>query len=216
MVGRRGAPLSASRSGSPSSRVASALPVVTSFMGRGLLACPRRRCSAPTSASPAIRRSRGWSRSSDALFLLGVILSDTNFGVSAPQIDLRRTIHALRSAQVPVGYHIYPDIPLEALVDALLARLPARLRPADRRRASAYPRGLVADDAPITPRRHRPRGQRPDGRARADADRLRRGRLPVHRDGHRRRPLVAPGYYAAWASACRPGSACRPRAAHGR
>ncbi len=32
--------------------------------------------------------------------------------------------------------------------------------------------------------RHRARGQRHDGRARADADRLRHGRLPVHGDGH--------------------------------
>ncbi len=54
---------------------------------------------------------------SDGLLLLGVILSDTNFGVSHRQIDMRRAIQAL-GREVRIGYRVYPDIPLDALVDA--------------------------------------------------------------------------------------------------
>ncbi len=77
---------------------------------------------------------------SDALFLLGVILSDTNFGVSRRKIDLRRTIQAL-DRRVVLGYHLYPEIPLDALVDALLARVPAARRRFDVARPE-HPRGL--------------------------------------------------------------------------
>jgi hypothetical protein len=50
-----------------------------------------------------------------------VILSDTNFAVSEKKIDLRRSIVAC-DGEVRLGWHVYPDIPLAALVDALLAR----------------------------------------------------------------------------------------------
>ncbi|HZA67357.1 MAG TPA: indolepyruvate/phenylpyruvate decarboxylase [Geminicoccaceae bacterium] len=125
------------------------LPAVTSFMGRGLLALPE----APLlgtylgeAGDPEITRL---VESSDALFLLGVLLSDTNFGVSARQIDLRRAIHAC-GREVRVGHHIYPEIPLEALVDALLARLEEK--PQVGGRSAREPiRGLQADDGPIAP-----------------------------------------------------------------
>ncbi len=54
---------------------------------------------------------------SDGLLLLGVILSDTSFGVSHRQIDMRRAIQAL-GREVRIGYHVYPDLPLDALVGA--------------------------------------------------------------------------------------------------
>ena len=87
--------------------------------------------------------------SSDGLLLLGEIVCDTNFAVSERKIDLRRTIQAL-DGQVKMGYHVYPDIPLAALVDRLLARVPATGRHFDVRRA-AFPRGMPADDATIAP-----------------------------------------------------------------
>jgi len=86
------------------------LPVVTSIMGRGLLA---------ETATPPLGTYLGVAgqpeitacvEQSDALFLLGVIISDTNFGVSARQIDLRRTIRAL-DREVTLGHHTYRDIP---------------------------------------------------------------------------------------------------------
>jgi indolepyruvate decarboxylase len=170
------------------------LPAVTSFMGRGLLALPE----APLlgtylgeAGDPEITRT---VESSDALFLLGVLLSDTNFGVSARQIDLRRAIHACHR-EVRVAHHYYQDIPLEALVDALLARLPENPR-ARSGRAREPIRGLEADDRPITP----------TDVARAVNDMMAaHGPMPIASDmgdclftamDMEVVPLVAPGYYA--------------------
>jgi indolepyruvate decarboxylase len=170
------------------------LPAVTSFMGRGLLALPE----APLlgtylggAGDPEITRL---VESSDALFLLGVLLSDTNFWVSARQIDLRRAIHAC-DREVRIGHHYYQNIPLEALVDALLARLAAK--PQVGTKALRAPiRGLAADNAPITP----------DDIARAVNDLMaEHGPMPIASDmgdclftamDMEVVPLVAPGYYA--------------------
>ena len=170
------------------------LPVVTSLMGRGLLA---------TADAPLLGTYLGVAgdpeitarvEHSDALFLLGVIISDTNFGVSARQIDLRRTIRAL-AGEVTLGFHTYPSLPLAALVDAMLARLTPRPAPPVAPRPR-YPRGLEADDAPITP----------SDIARGINDLMAaRGPVPIATDvgdcmftamdvDHT--ALVAPGYYA--------------------
>ncbi len=126
-----------------------ALPVVTCFMGRGLLA---------SADAPLVGTYMGLAgdaeitrlvEDSDALVLLGVILSDTNLGVSERKIDLRRTIQAL-NRRVTLGYHVYPDIPLDALVDALLTKVPASQRRFKVRKRE-YPYGLAADDQPIAP-----------------------------------------------------------------
>jgi indolepyruvate decarboxylase len=125
------------------------LPVVTSFMGRGLLAnakAPLLGTYLGVAGSPEVTQQ---VEHSDALFLLGVILSDTNFGVSERTIDLRHTIQAL-NRRVTLGYHSYPDIPIDALVDGLLDRVSASSAHFSVTAAS-YPRGLAADDAPITP-----------------------------------------------------------------
>jgi indolepyruvate decarboxylase len=177
------------------------LPVVTSFMGRGLLA----ETAAPPPVKPlgtylgvaGRREITELVEGSDGLLLLGVILSDTNLGVSRHQIDLRRAIQAL-DRRVRIGYHDYPDIPLDALVDSLLARVPQKGAPgpASRPLATEYPAGLAADDAPIAP----------TDVARAVNDMMRaRGAMPIAADvgdclftameiEHTR--LAAPGYYA--------------------
>src|SRR3989344_6105288 len=61
---------------------------------------------------------------SDLPVMLGAILSDSNFGVSAQRMDFRRALIAAHR-EVRVGHHLYPNIPLAALVEALLARAPA-------------------------------------------------------------------------------------------
>ncbi len=125
------------------------LPVVTSLMGRGLLAAadaPLLGTYLGVAGDPEITAR---VEHSDALFLLGVIISDTNFGVSARQIDLRRTIRAL-AGEVTLGFHTYPALPLAALVDAMLTRVTPRPAPPVAPRPR-YPRGLEADDAPIGP-----------------------------------------------------------------
>ena len=128
------------------------LPVVNTFMGRGLLE------SAPDVVVGTYLGAAGDAtvtrlvEDADALLLLGVILSDTNFALSLRQIDPRRTILAI-DRQVRVGYHVYPDVPLDDLVDALLAGAPARTagtKP-DPRPTVAYRRALPIDDAPIAP-----------------------------------------------------------------
>ena len=176
------------------------IPVVTSFMGCGLLA---------ESATPPLGPYLGMAgrteitelvENADALFLLGVILSDTNFGVSQRTIDLRHTIRAC-NREVTLGYHTYSDIPLAALIAALLARARTHLPglPIGNRvlaKHSPCPAGLVADDHPIAP----------DDIARAINDLMARtGRMPLAVDvgdclftsmdiEHTHR--VAPGYYA--------------------
>ena len=170
------------------------VPVVTSFMGRGLLAgsdVPVAGTYLGLTAHPEVGRP---VEESDCLLLFGVIVSDTNFGVSEGRIDVRHTVLAADRA-VTMGYHRYGNVPLAALVDELVRRVADRpLRSAGR--AQDYPRGLVADDAPIAPL----------DLARAVNDLFAvRGRMPVATDTGdclftaleiENTELVAPGYYA--------------------
>ncbi|MFO1414093.1 MAG: indolepyruvate/phenylpyruvate decarboxylase [Burkholderiales bacterium] len=171
-----------------------ALPVVTSIMGRGLLAetrTPPLGTYLGVAGEPELTRR---VEDSDALFLLGEIISDTNFGVSVQKIDMRRTIRAL-DGQVTLGHHTYPDIPLAEFVDALLARAEPLAAHAPTA-AVRYPRDLPADDTALVP----------DDIARAVNDFMAaHGRLPIAVDvgdclftaldiDHT--ALVAPGYYA--------------------
>ncbi|HLI10059.1 MAG TPA: indolepyruvate/phenylpyruvate decarboxylase [Alphaproteobacteria bacterium] len=171
------------------------LPVVTSFMGRGLLA---EASPPPLGTYMGIAGDDDITRmveDSDGLLLLGVILSDTNFGVSRRTIDLRRTIQAF-DGQVSLGYHVYPNIPITAFVEALLARIgrPAGKPPAPRPRA--YPTKLVADERPL----------HPDDIACGVNDMMERhGLMPIAADmgdclftalDMKQTRLVAPGYYA--------------------
>ena len=128
------------------------LPVVTTFMGRGLLQDAPNVVSGTylgAAGDPSITRL---VEDADALLLLGVILCDTNFALSQRSLDARRTILAL-DRQVRVGHHVYPDLPLDDLVDALLARAPrANAAPAQKTAPHThYPRGMPADDAGIAP-----------------------------------------------------------------
>ena len=126
------------------------VPVVTTFMGRGLLA------EAP---NPPMGTYLGMAgepeitelvESSDALFLLGVILSDTNFNMAMRQIDLGHAIIAAER-QVRLGFHTYHEVPLRDLVAAMMAAA----RPGGARPQLAAPTpppfGLAADEAAIAP-----------------------------------------------------------------
>ncbi|HMN75241.1 MAG TPA: indolepyruvate/phenylpyruvate decarboxylase [Burkholderiaceae bacterium] len=129
-----------------------AMPVATTVMGRGLLAntdAPLRGTYLGLAGDPALSAE---VESSDGLFLLGVILSDTNFAVSAKRIDVRHAIQAL-DGRVVMGHHTYPDVPLAMLVDRLLERLPAAraARKAAKRAAPAAKPAPADDAAPIRP-----------------------------------------------------------------
>ena len=125
------------------------LPVVTSFMGRGLLAehdAPLVGTYMGVAGLPEVTRL---VEESDGLFLLGEIVCDTNFAVSETKIDLRKTIQAL-DGQVTIGYHCYPQLPLAALVERMLKCVDQGERDFSVARQS-FPQGLAADDAPIAP-----------------------------------------------------------------
>src|SRR5262249_40347022 len=128
------------------------VPVVTTFMGRGLLEATPDVLSGTylgAAGDPAITRL---VEEADALLLLGVIFSDTNFALSQRRLDPRRTIRAFDRI-VHIGHHAYADMPIDDLLDALVARakplLPAAWRP--KRPEMHYRRGLAADDEPIEP-----------------------------------------------------------------
>ncbi|SDG94505.1 indolepyruvate/phenylpyruvate decarboxylase [Roseospirillum parvum] len=127
------------------------LPVASTFMGRGLLAeaeAPLLGIYLGPAGHPEVSQP---IEEADALLMLGVLLSDTNFGVSARRIDLRRAIRAV-DRTVNLGFAVYPEVPLGALLDALLARLPEATpagRPVPPR--AEPPHGLIADEAPVAP-----------------------------------------------------------------
>ena len=115
------------------------IPVVTSFMGRGLLAhagVPLLGTYLGLAGDPAVSDQ---VENADALLLLGVIVSDTNFAVSARRIDLRHAIQVFDS-DVAIGHHVYHQLPIGAWVDALLQRVPAAGRAA-----------AATTAAPVTP-----------------------------------------------------------------
>jgi indolepyruvate decarboxylase len=127
------------------------VPVVTTFMGRGLLE------DAPdvvigtylgAAGHPAVSKL---VERADMALLLGVIVCDTNFALSQRRLDPRRTVLAI-DRQVRIGHHTYAEVPIEDLVAALLARarpLAAKRRP--KPPFVRYPCGMRRDDAPIAP-----------------------------------------------------------------
>ncbi len=130
------------------------IPVVTTFMGRGLLS---------DSASPVLGTYLGAAgasaltalvEESDCLVSMGAILSDTNFGVSESRIDFSKGI-VIGDGAVTLNHHHYEQIPLSDLVPTLLDELksghfPERPSRPDHAHAE-YPRGLGADDSPLKP-----------------------------------------------------------------
>ena len=172
-----------------------ALPVATSFMGRGLLAGEDAPLMGTYMGVAGDENLTGAVENSDALLLLGVILSDTNFGVSQRQLDLKKTIIAI-DGQVSKGYHQYANIPITSLIDALIERATAPVGSAKTGVSVQYPEKLVADDEPITP----------TDIARAVNDAMaEHGLMPIASDvgdclftalDMANTELVAPGYYA--------------------
>ena len=171
-----------------------AIPVVTSFMGRGLLAhqdAPLVGTYMGVAGFPEVTQL---VESSDGLFLLGEIICDTNFAVSETKIDMRKTIQAL-DGRVTIGYHTYSQLPLSALVERMLSRL----EPGEKAFSvtpQSFPTGLLADDASI----------RPTDIATAVNDLMAaHGKMPIACDMGdclftameiEHTALVAPGYYA--------------------
>ncbi len=126
-------------------------PVVTTFMGRGLLATHNDVVVGTylgAAGEPAITKL---VEDADAALLLGVILSDTNFALSRRRLDPRRTMLAI-DRTVMIGHHVYAGIPLDAIVAAVAADAPAPRRRARKiEQAPPFRRGLPHDDEAIAP-----------------------------------------------------------------
>jgi indolepyruvate decarboxylase len=127
------------------------LPVVTTFMGRGLLEAAGDVVAGTylgVAGDPAVTKL---VEDADLVLLFGVILSDTNFALSNRAPDARRTVFAT-GREVQIGHHIYRDMPLADLIAGLDARAKG---PASQYQKAGkgltYPRGLVLDDQPIAP-----------------------------------------------------------------
>lgn len=127
------------------------VPLVTTFMGRGLLDQADDVVAGTylgAAGDPAITRV---VEEADLVLMLGVILSDTNFALSNRAPDPRRTIMA-SSREVQIGHHVYRDMPLADLIAALESRAtPQPPRAGLPRQRSAYPRNLPHDDQPLAP-----------------------------------------------------------------
>lgn len=127
------------------------IPVVTTFMGRGLLADAPDVVAGTYLGAAGDKAITKLVEEADTLLLLGVILSDTNFALSSRKLDPRRTILAI-DREVRVGHHYYADMPLDMLVDGLISKAPKTAKklvlPAP---DVSYPRGLKADDHRVTP-----------------------------------------------------------------
>ena len=171
------------------------IPVVTTFMGKGLLAGQPVDLRGTYMGIAGEQSLTELVESSDGLFLLGVLLSDTNFGISEKKIDLRKTVLAC-DGSVSLGFHVYPDIPLQELVLALNGKLPDRPQRPRQTTRFDHPKGLELTDESITP----------TDIATAVNDMFHRyGALPIAADmgdclftamDMEYTELVAPGYYA--------------------
>lgn len=126
------------------------LPVVSTFMGRGTFPDDHAQYAGTYLGPASPPGVRELVEESDCLLMLGALLSDTNMGVRLRALDPRHVVIAV-SRQVRAGYHSYAGVPLEALVDALLAAAPA---PGTGRRSEPYrgkdgrPPFMRADDEP--------------------------------------------------------------------
>jgi indolepyruvate decarboxylase len=169
------------------------IPVVTSLMGRGLLAhadAPLLGTYMGVAGDPKLTQL---VEQSDGLFLLGEVLSDLSFAPADHRFELRRTLRAWEG-EVTLGYHVYPAVPLAALVDALLERTEPTSRSFVHARP-VYPRGLPSDAAPISPT---------DVAAGVNDLMAAHGKMPIAADWGdafftamdiEHTELVAPGYY---------------------
>lgn len=174
-----------------------AVPTATSFMGSGLLAEAPEALMGGYLGLAGDDRVRAAIEGADALLMLGVIMADTNFGVSEKNIDRRRVIHAF-DRSVRFAHHLYPEIGLGDLVAALLEASAARgpIGQGGPHPARTPPSGLARDEGPILP----------DDIARAVNDLFaEKGKMPIASDigdclftamDIEQTALVAPGYYA--------------------
>ncbi len=170
------------------------VPVVTSFMARGILADSEVPLIGTYLGLAGTEKVRKAVERSDGLLMLGVILSDTNFGVSKREIDMRACVHAF-DREVNFAHHTYREVTLECLIEALI-EIAQPVGDAKRHPAPVYPRNLSADDNPIAPT---------DIACAVNDMFAKHGKMPIASDmgdclftamDIANTALIAPGYYA--------------------
>ena len=170
------------------------VPVVTSFMARGILAdadAPLIGTYLGLAGEDDVRKT---VEGSDGLLMLGVILSDTNFGVSKREIDMRSVVHAF-DKEVNFAHHCYPAVHLDTLLEAMI-EIAQPIGDAKKLPAPTYPTNLEASDKAIAPT---------DVACAVNDMFAKHGRMPIASDmgdclftamDIENTALIAPGYYA--------------------
>ena len=125
------------------------IPTATTFMSRGILADDDSPTIGTYLGLAGDEEVRKTIERSDGLALLGVILCDTNFGVSKRNVDMRNGFRAF-DGEVRFAHHIFPKVPLAALIDAMI-EIAEPIGDAHAVDEPEAPRGLVRDDAEILP-----------------------------------------------------------------
>jgi indolepyruvate decarboxylase len=125
------------------------LPVVTTFMGRGLLEGCDALLGTYLGSAGAADVSAIVDKA-DLTLLLGVIMCDTNFALSHQLVAPRHSVLAT-DRTVRIGHHVYPDMPLDELVEALIKRAKAHRSAKRRVKPVSYRRGMPADGKAILP-----------------------------------------------------------------
>lgn len=125
------------------------IPLVTTFMGKGMFTKYASTCLGAYIGKAGDARLRDLVEDSDFLIMLGVIISDTNFGHAGKKIDLSCAIRANEEA-VFVGEKRFDNVDIPELVRALQKLLPRNvprhLSPVPREGAPAGDHLLRADD----------------------------------------------------------------------
>ncbi|MFP3941301.1 MAG: indolepyruvate/phenylpyruvate decarboxylase [Thermoanaerobaculia bacterium] len=125
-----------------------AVPVVTTFMGRGTFPDDHPQYAGTYLGPASPPGVREMVEESDCVVLLGALLSDTNMGLRLRAVDPRHLVLAV-SRQVRAGHHRYDDVPLDELMEAMLRRRPGKDRPGARVPSrTGRPPFMRADDDP--------------------------------------------------------------------
>ncbi len=105
------------------------LPVVTTFLGAGLMAAHPELVRGVYLGAAGEAAITALVEDADVVLGLGLIPSDVNLGIAVNALDWRRIIDATERS-VRIAYHAYDNLPLAALIDALLLRTTGTPAPA--------------------------------------------------------------------------------------
>ncbi|MFN8007591.1 MAG: indolepyruvate/phenylpyruvate decarboxylase [Terriglobia bacterium] len=95
------------------------IPVASSFLGRGIFPVRHQQFIGTYLGTASPEAMRRVVESSDCLLMLGVMMTDTSLGILPETVNASNTILCV-SRSVAAKQHVYHDVPLNLLIDALL------------------------------------------------------------------------------------------------